>query len=98
MQPARPAQPSQPAPAPLREHQPVPTTPGRIALLAACAGLLTCGLLSPIALLMSVIALVWRADRFGLAAVALSGLSTLALADVTLGRGYVVLTVLWLVG
>lgn len=76
---------------PLQPHEPVPTTPGRIALLFACAGLMTFGLLSPIALLVSIVAVVKKPDWFGVAALLLSGFVVLVLVDVIFFGGILLL-------
>lgn len=76
---------------PLQPHEPVPTTPGRIALLFACAGLMTFGLLSPIALLVSIVAVVKKPDWFGVAALLLSGFVVLVLVDVIFFGGLLLL-------
>ncbi len=79
---------------PLQPHEPVPTTPGRIALLFACAGLMTFGLLSPIALLVSIIALIKKPDGFGLAALLMSGAAVAVLVDVIFFGGILLLLLL----
>lgn len=78
---------------PLEPQEPVPTTPGRIALLFACAGLMTFGLLSPIALLVSIIAVVRTPDWFGAAALVLSAASVAVLVDLIFFGGFLLLLV-----
>lgn len=78
---------------PLQPHEPVPTTPGRIALFFACAGLMTFGLLSPIALVVSLIAVVRRPDWFGFVALVLSGLAVAVLVDVIFFGGILLLVI-----
>jgi hypothetical protein len=78
---------------PLQPHEAVPTTPGRIALLFACAGLLTFGVLSPIALLVSIVALVKRPDWFGVAALLMSGLAVAVVVDMIYFGGVLMLLI-----
>ncbi|UYV13051.1 MAG: hypothetical protein NCW75_01905 [Phycisphaera sp.] len=82
-----------PARKPLQPHEPVPTTPGRIALLFACAGLMTFGVLSPIALLVSLIAVVRKPDWFGAAALLLSGAAVAVLVDIIFFGGFLLLLI-----
>lgn len=82
-----------PARKPLQPHEPVPTTPGRIALLFACAGLMTFGLLSPIALVVSLIAVVRKPDWFGAVALVLSGAAVAVLIDIIFFGGFLLLLV-----
>lgn len=79
---------------PLQPHEPVPTTPGRIALLFACAGLMTFGLLSPIALVVSLIAVVKKPDWFGAVALVLSAAVVAVIVDMIFYGG--ILMVLFL--
>ncbi|MFI4916975.1 MAG: hypothetical protein ACIAS6_10780 [Phycisphaerales bacterium JB060] len=83
---------------PLEQHEPVPTTPGRIALLFACAGLLTFGILSPIALVVSLIAVVKKPDWYGLAALGMSGIAVAVLVDMIFFGGILLLVLQSLFG
>lgn len=76
---------------PLQELPTIPATPGRSAFFFACIGLLTFGLLSPIALLVSLLAVLNRPDGFGAAALFLSLVSTLILVDVIFLGGVIIL-------
>lgn len=81
---------------PLQEHHAVPTTPGRIALLFACAGIVTFGILSPIALIVSVLALLHKPDGYGAAGFALSLIAVLIWVDIIFFGGVLVMIVLGL--
>ncbi|MEQ9095524.1 hypothetical protein AY599_03745 [Leptolyngbya valderiana BDU 20041] len=83
---------------PLKQYDAVPTTPGRIALLFACAGLMTFGLLSPVALLVSIIALAKKPDWFGFFAFVLSGLAVAVLVDVIFFGGVLLLLLMSVFG
>lgn len=76
---------------PLKQYDAVPTTPGRIALLFACAGLITFGILSPIALIVSFIAVVKKPDWFGFFALALSIVPVAVLIDMIFFGGVLLL-------
>ena len=79
---------------PLQEHEAVPTTPGRIALLFACAGVVTFGLLSPIGLIVSALALLHKPDGYGVAAFLLSFIAVLVWIDIIFFGGVLVMVVL----
>lgn len=81
---------------PLQELQVIPNTPGRTAFFFACAGLLTFGLISPIALVMSVLALIKRPDGFGVVALLMSGSAVVILADIFFLGGVLILFALGL--
>jgi hypothetical protein len=76
---------------PLKQYDAVPTTPGRIALLFACAGLITFGLLSPVALIVSMIAVIKKPDWFGFFALVLSIVPVAVLVDVIFFGGVLLL-------
>lgn len=76
----------------------MPTTPGRIALLFACAGMLTFGLLSPIALVVSLIAVVKKPDLFGFFALVLSGFAVVVILDLIFFGGILLLVLQSLFG
>lgn len=82
---------------PLQPLAEIPITPGRTAFFFACAGLLTFGLLSPIALVVSLLALLKKPDPFGLVAMLLSAAATIVLADVIFFGGVLMLMALRLV-
>ncbi|GIW73646.1 MAG: hypothetical protein KatS3mg103_0168 [Phycisphaerales bacterium] len=102
MHPASPSDPADlhPAPwpatgrVPLQPHEPVPTTPGRIALLISCAGLLTFGVLSPLGLLASLLALLTRPDRYALVGLLLGAVGVAVWVDIIFFGGVLCLMVL----
>ena len=79
---------------PLQPHDAVPTTPGRVALLFACAGIVTFGVLSPIALIVCVLALLHKPDGYALAGLALSAIAVLVWIDIIFFGGVLVMLVL----
>ena len=81
---------------PMQPHEAVPTTPGRVALLFACAGIMTFGLLSPIGFIVSVLALLKKPDLFGAAGLLLSVFALLVWADIIFFGGVLVMIVLGL--
>ncbi|MEQ8843804.1 MAG: hypothetical protein RIB58_03035 [Phycisphaerales bacterium] len=81
---------------PLQEYEAVPTTPGRIAFLFACAGVVTFGVLSPIGLIVSVLALLQKADGWGAAGLLLSAIAVLVWVDIIFFGGVLVMIVLGL--
>jgi len=86
--------PNSPAPSkPLQPHEPVPTTPGRMALLFACAGVMTFGVLSPVALIVSIVALIKKPDGYALAGLLLSTIAVLVWADILFFGGILVMLV-----
>ena len=76
---------------PLEPQVAVPTTPGRIALLFACAGIITFGVLSPIALIVSLLALIKKPDGYGLAGLVLSTVPVLVWVDIIFFGGLLVM-------
>lgn len=62
-------------------------------MLFACAGLMTFGVLSPIALLVSLIAVVRKPDWFGAAALLLSGAAVAVLVDIIFFGGFLLLLI-----
>lgn len=81
---------------PMQKHEAVPTTPGRIALLFACAGIVTFGLLSPIALIVCVASLLHKPDGYAVAGLLLSSIAVLVWIDIIFFGGVLVMIVLGL--
>lgn len=84
---------AQPRGKPLQPQVEVPTTPGRVALLFACAGIITFGVLSPIGLLVSLLALLKKPDGYGLAGLILSSIAVLVWLDIIFFGGVLVMIV-----
>ena len=83
-------------PKPMQKHEAVPTTPGRIALLFSCAGIITFGLLSPIALLVCILSLIKKPDGYAVAGLVLSSIAVLIWIDIIFFGGVLVMIVLGL--